>query len=306
MPENEQSIRFLRRYRLHPTHARAAWGPALVEMAQAALAQAEDRLGLALDCPATIIRLESEVEFHRYLGAKPTHVVAVARPERAEVVINGPAFHSLSPMGQRQTLIHESTHLILGRRSQGTLPGWLSEGLAMVTAGQGSYQQSWRLAWAATFGTLLPLEQLERQVAIGTEIQHLAYAQSLSVTRFFLKKAYPESPRADFDPSPLARDLADPVSGPALLRKLWDPYIRDSLEIQWRRSQRTVGSLLAVLSGSGFLWLVVSGLFLLAYWRKRRFARQVRLQMAVEEARDSELGLDPPPWEYEADEHEHE
>ncbi|HOR27349.1 MAG TPA: hypothetical protein PLG73_04930 [Candidatus Sumerlaeota bacterium] len=292
------------RIRLHQADADAPWGPALLDSAERALEAAEARLGLRLDQTARIVSLGSEREFHEYLQSRPAHVVAVARSRRNEIVIHREAFFRQTPVEQQRTLVHEMVHLILGRRVRGELPGWLNEGLAMLVAGEGNYRSAWRVQVAGAFGALIPLEQLESQVAIGSELQELAYAQSLSVTRFYLERSWPESTGGPggLNPAPLARELADPLEGPRLLTRLWDVHFRRSLEAQWRRDHRNVWTWIAFLSGSGFIWLFAGVLFLLAYWRKRRFARQKREMFAAEEERDRELSLDIPPWEYEADE----
>ncbi len=273
-------------------------------MAIQALETAEERLGLEIRQPVSITTLGSDAEFRRAIGGKSSHLVAVARARRAEILINRPTYFAEGPIEQQRTLVHEMAHLIVGRRVQRRLPAWLNEGIAMLTAGQGGYGQGWRVATAGAFGGLIPFERLEQTVAIGPKAQDLAYAQCLSITRFYLKRFYPKAQQSGFDPSPLARALADPAAGPGLVGRLWDPGFRDGLEAQWRGSQRSLFSWAAVLSGSGFLWFAASGFFLLAYWRKRRMAMLKRQRMEDQERRDAELGMDIPPWEYEADENE--
>lgn len=287
---------------LSTEEARAPWGPPLRAKARRALARAEKRLGLRLNSPVHLLSFRTTFEFEHYLESRPTHLVAVARPERAEIVVLRSAWADYDPSRQEQVLVHEMTHLILGRRIRGRLPAWLDEGLAMITAGENSFEASWRVTVAGTLGGLLPMELLEDRVALGGESQELAYAQSLSMTRLYLQLALPDQPLTSRDPAPLARALADPETGPILLRRLWDPNFRSAFEIQWRRSYQTLWSWLAFLSGASFLWTIMSFLFLLAYWRKRRMARLIRERFEFEEKRDVELGTETPPWEYEDDE----
>jgi hypothetical protein len=270
--------------------------------ARRALARAEKRLGLRLNSPVHLVSFRTSFEFERYLQSRPTHLVAVALPERAEIVVLRSAWADYDPARQEQVLVHEMTHLILGRRVHGRLPAWLDEGLAMITAGEDSFEASWRVTVAGTLGGLLPIELLNDRVAIGGEAQELAYAQSLAMTHFYLQHALPDQPQSGRDPAPLARALADPESGPILLRRLWDPNFQRAFEIQWRRSYQTLWSWLAFLSGASFLWMIMSLLFLLAYWRKRRMAQIMHERFERDENRDAELGTETPPWEYEDDE----
>lgn len=298
MPAKQSPIR------LSPADAAAAWGPEMLAKAQRALRRAEQRLGLTLDCAVQLISFRTEWEFQRYIGERPNHIVAVARPDRGEVAVLRPAWFASGEFGQEQVLAHEMAHLILGRRARGHLPPWLNEGLAMITAGEGDFDRAWRMNVAGALGGLLPLEVLQTRGIFNGPSQDLAYAQSLYVTRFYLKRALPDQKVKDDDPAPLARALADPKTGSILIERLWEPDFTRALDLQWRRSHNTVWSWLMFLSGASFLWSVISVLFLLAYWRKRRMARQVRERFAAEENRDAELGTATPPWEYEGDDQE--
>jgi hypothetical protein len=276
------------------------WAATLINLTRTGSETAAARLGLPAPARIRVVSFGNEYEFQRYLGSRPTHVVAVARPLGSEIVILRPALFAQPAGEQQQTLAHEMAHLIIGQRIRGRLPAWLDEGLAQLTARQGEWNMGLRLTFAGTFGTLLSLGQLEDTLVLGGETQTLAYAQGISVTRFLIGRTFPGGDRDS--PKQLAQLLADPVEGPKFLERLRDPTLRQALEWQWTQSQKTVWNWIAALSGGGFLWGISTFLFLLAYWRKRRFANQVRERLMVEEERDRELGLGPAPWEYETDE----
>lgn len=293
--------------RLNDPETRADWTKELTEALGRARQTAQRRLGLQLRGPIDVRTFPDTLSFQAYLAARPEHVTAVARPDRREIVINRLAWVGQGPARQQQTLIHEMVHLILGQHVPGRLPAWLEEGLAMLVAGQRDFG-TWRLMIAGAFNQLLPLRRLQYSVLTGGDAQHLAYAQSLSVTRYLLQRDYPEASRGGLDPSPLARELADPSRTDHVLERLWNPHFLNALEYQWRRSHNTLWRWIAVLTGGSVFWVLASGVFLLAYWRKRRFARKARERFASDELRDAELGLEPPPWEYglnEAEAREH-
>lgn len=287
--------------KLSPQDADAPWGPDLLERAEAALGVASKRLGLSLDSPVFIRTFATDKEFQQYLQSRVEDVVAVARPRFREIVILRPAWVAENRASQNQTLIHEMVHMLIGRNEPEKLPSYLEEGLAMIVAGQGTIGDSWRILMAGTLGADLSLPALEKQVAIGGgKAQALAYSMSLSVTRFYLHRAYP-GPDGRGDPAAFAKDLVDPIKGPNLMRRLWDPNFRYALEIQWKQAHGSIWKWIGVLSGGTLFWTMLSAFVLLAYWRKRRMSRMIRERFTIEEERDAQLGLDIPPWEYGGD-----
>lgn len=282
--------------RLSEVDTAGKWGASMRDAAQRALPRAEARLGLKLDRAVELISLPDELTFGSYVGGNLEQVVAVARAGRCQIVINRPAWFREGPERQEQVLVHEMTHLLLGRSITGRLPAWLDEGLAMITAGEGDFDSTWRVMVNGTLDTLLPVEMLMDRVALGSGRQELAYAQSLSLTQFYLRQQFPESRRPD--PAPLVARLTDPATGPRRVQLLWDPQLTASLEYHWRQSYHIIWSVLLVLSGSSLLWAGITLLFLLAWWRKRRMARAIRERFEHEEHWDAEYGGgELPVWE---------
>ena len=281
--------------RLSQTDAAGKWGATLQTTAEKALAQAEAGLGFKLDRTVEILSLPNSLDFERYLEASLPRVVAVARPQACQVVINRRAFFNEEPAARQQVLVHEMTHLLVGRAIKGRIPAWLDEGLAMLVAGENNIESNWRVLVAGTFDTLIPVQMLMDRVAIGEGNQDQAYAQSLSLTRFYIHQQFPD--QQGFNPAPLVRLLADPDTGPRRVKLLWDPIVIASLEYQWRHSWQIIWSMIIFLSGSGFMWMAISLLFLLAWWRKRRMARAIRERFGDEEDWDAEFGEAPPTWQ---------
>jgi hypothetical protein len=279
---------------LSPADAEAKWGPSLKEDAEQALGQAESRLGLKLDRPVEILSQPDTLEFEAYLGAQLPRVVAVARAERCQIVINRRAMFAEGRPRQRQVLVHEMAHLLLGRNIKGRMPAWLDEGLAMMTAGEGDFDSHWRVLVSGTLDTLIPLQLLMDRVTIGVGNQDQAYAQSLSLTRFFIRRECPGE--SGNDPAPLIKYLTDPERGENRVKRLWDPIAVAALDYQWRHSWHTIWAALVFLSGSTFVWMFISFLFLAAWWRKRRMARAIRERFQSEEQMDSEYGGEEYPY----------
>lgn len=257
------------------------WGPMLRESAERALPRAEARLGLTLDAPVEIISMPDELEFRREVGEPLTEIVAVARPLRRQIVINRPAWLHESPARREQTLVHEMTHLIIGRQVKGRLPAWLDEGLAMVTAEEGDGNVQWRVLSAGVLDSLIPIERLMDRVTIGSENQDLAYAESYALTCFYIQQEFPR--QKTVDPGPLARRLSDPELGERWVRTLWDPILISALETRWRQTYHTVWSIIVFLSGSSFMWGMITLLFLVVVARQWRMKRLMRERFGEEE-----------------------
>lgn len=263
---------------------RGPWGNDLLEAIREARGRAEERLGLTLDAPPVVRSIAPESAFYAELGRLPHHLVAVAQSGENFILINRPVFLSMDRSERIGTLVHELTHLILGRRVPGSLPRWLGEGMAMVTANERSWTYHTRIAVAASFGGLVPLGELWGGEWFGAADQELAYAQSLSATRFLLRSGLKGGlAQGSLDPGPLARKLADPIAGRALRELLADPTHLRGFEREWRASLRSLSTWFAALSGGGVFWFAATGLFLFAYYRKKKAARRMEVKWKEDE-----------------------
>lgn len=282
MAENDQII-------LAPDDAQAAWAGTLRKLAAQARAQAEKRSGQTLASPVNAISLPNNFEFQRYINARVSHVVAVAAPQRHEIVILRPVLFAQSPSEQEQTLTHEMAHLIIAEHVDGRLPAWLEEGLCMMIGGQEGLGYSWRMTVAGSLGGTLPLGQLEESLLGGGDLQSLAYAQGLSMTRFFIKTTLAENGQSGDSPAALLALLADPVQGPKILNELANPIWAAGFEARWKREHKSIWNWIAIGSGASVLWLFITFLFLLAYWRKKRMS-----QLKKAGFDDDEPWIEPP------------
>jgi hypothetical protein len=273
MPDASPAIR------ISAEDASKAWAPDLLALAAAARAAAESRLGLTLE-EAPLVEVHTpESAFYSRLGRKPHNVIAVAFAHDNRIVINLQRYIEGGVRGSRNTLIHEFTHLILGQSIPAGLPRWMDEGLAMIVSGETSLGYPTRVGIAATFGTLIPLEELD-DARFGTRDQELAYAQSLSATKFFLDQQGGGDPN---DPKPLVQKLAHPEEGQHLRALLHDSNFIRAFDRQWRDSVSSLWTTIAAITSGGILWGFLALLFLVAYWRKRRMSRAREREWEEEE-----------------------
>lgn len=288
--------------RLAKHDAAGAWGEELENESNRAFELVRQRLGVGISGSVYVRSFRDEMALYDYLGATPEHVVAVARPQLREILVVRPLWTTTHPAERHKILVHEATHMVLGNLAPERLPRWLDEGMAMITAQERNFRYGWRVAVAGALGGLLPLAELQHDYRFNGPTQELAYAESLAVTRFYLNMALHDQPNPGGDPGPLARALADPERGRIVLRRLWDAQYIQALDRGWRQTETGLWSWVAMLTGGSVLWFFTSMLFLLAWWRKQRFARQKRERFEYEEAMDAELGTGPTPWDYGAGE----
>lgn len=283
MPSNTNTPRV----RLSAEDSAGSWGPELERAAIGALDFVQSKLGVELDAPPTIESIQPEQAFYDALGRRPHRLVAVAISGTNKVLINRQKYIAGDAARRWEVLVHEFTHLILGRMIPGGVPRWLDEGLAMIVAGETSFRYSLRVSTAATFGNLVSLENLWASKSGPAADQELAYAESASATRYFLKvgvrDGFTSGGDSHGDAGALVRRLADPERGEALRHLLRDPVYIRAFEKRWRSSLKTIWTWVAALSGGSFLWIAMTGLFLLAYWRKRRLAKQTEERWREEE-----------------------
>ena len=118
--------------RLGPEDEAGDWADELREDGLQALSVTQERLGLEIDRPPLLQSVYPERAFYDALGERPHNLVAVAMAGENRILINRRRFMLDSRSRRRAVLVHEFTHLILGRAAPGVLPRWMNEGLAMV------------------------------------------------------------------------------------------------------------------------------------------------------------------------------
>jgi hypothetical protein len=231
--------------------------------------------------PTTLFVCQTQKEFREKTHFQSESIIAAASATESRIYVNAERFSTLTPRELSATLVHEYAHIYLGKRVKGTMPRWLNEGLAMHLAGQWGFDDYISLASARLFGGLIPLREIEISFPADSRSLHIAYLESYSVVDFIAgnQERYREEGVKAF-----VRDLADSRSGPIILEDLWDPLIRDSLELNWKRSFGSrIKNLALALTSTTIFWTLVTLLFVTAYLRKRRRQQQILREWQTEE-----------------------
>jgi len=261
----------------------------LKAIAMRARQRAEDGLKRKLRGPVHIMTYHDRRAFRNHIGRPVDGIAAVAVTREQKIVILNRAWSGLTLPDQLNLLTHEMSHLLVGQYVRSPIPDWLNEGLAMITAGEIITQNGWRISLAGTLGTLIPLSGLEHGMIDSGYAKPLAYAQSLSITQFYLQRSYPDEPHFRQRAARILADLSDPLRGKILSDRLWDHRFRHALEKQWQNQHSRLWDLLAAISGGSTVMAAGSLLLGLAYWRQRRL-RRLKLEKFGE---DDEFGPHP-------------
>lgn len=252
----------------------------MLEMAEHARIQIFKHTSISFREHTRLVICRTQKEFQSRTNFVSESIVAAAAPEISTIYLNAEKIHSLPTPQIQETLIHEYAHLFLGRRLPARLPRWADEGLAMHLAGQWSFGDSLTLTWTRIFGSFISFRQLVSSFPQDGRQLQLAYLQSYSIIDYLIKRKYPDEGLNGF-----LIDLTDQKLGPRLIQSLWEPIIRDGLEMGW---QRSLGSAfknwVLILTSTSVFWFLVALLFILAYIRKRR-EREEQLRVWEEEER---------------------
>jgi hypothetical protein len=177
---------------------------------------------------------------------------------------------------------HELAHVALEDAVKGHhVPVWFNEGLAMHLAGE-KWERVYDLWRATTQGTLLPVADLDRSFPRNPMEVSIAYAQSVDFVGFLGRR------------TDLGRfhSLIERVGeGQPFERSVNDAYGADlrRLEYQWRSDLEKRFSVLPLVTGGSFIWVLVMGGLVYAYAKKRRRAKKILDRWEREEALEDAL-----------------
>ncbi len=142
-----------------------------------------ERLSNELSLPPppliTIDLARTERLFFRKTGGRAPHWGAgIAFPRHGYIVLNSEKIKN-SGRDLPETVSHELTHVLLGWNTPDPPPpAWFNEGLAMFEAGQWHLEESFLVARAVIFDTVIPLYKLEKRLPANENMARLAYSES--------------------------------------------------------------------------------------------------------------------------------
>jgi hypothetical protein len=190
------------------------------------------------------------------------------------------------------TLRHELAHLALGAALGEHVPHWLHEGFAYQHSGEWSWDRMETLAGMAWFGSIVPLDQLDRSFPAEESPASRAYAESYDFVGYLSRRGRWEDTDDDGDRWPFRRFLTDLGHGADLDTAAIHAYGRPihALFDEWK-SDMSRRYLFAPIGLFGLAaWVLCGVLLALAYLLRRRRNRRRLAQWEREErARDQAL-----------------
>jgi len=218
--------------------------------------------------PSIYIENSLEDFRNRIGGLIPDWGAAVAIPFREEIVIKSPANFRLGKSLYELTR-HEYAHLALADRFGPVRPPrWLDEGLAMYTAFEWSWTNSFALSRAVAFGGLLDLNKIERLNGLDQNTAETAYAQSYVAIKYLLDTYGVESLNILIDS--LARNVPIDRAMMAATGSNLAGYEKEYLNYLKSRY-----NLLTLFIDMSYLWLILAIVVVIGFvlrYRKRKKA----------------------------------
>ena len=238
------------------------------------------QLGQDFDGITKVYLASSPAEFSRLQpgGAKvPEWAIGVAWAKQNVIVLKYASINGTIP-DLYKTFRHELSHIALGRvTGYRNIPKWFVEGIAMFLAREWSFARHEQMLYAALAGNLYSFEDIRRRFPSHHSATSLAYTQSLHLVDWLSGQLGED----DFH-----RFIAAIGGGEDFyeaLERLSGMSIEE-LEAAWLGSLKVNYSWLPLLTGSGFLWFMMSLLFIWGYIAYRRRKAQRMHKLALEDA----------------------
>lgn len=177
--------------RVHWVEGDAAFGARALRIAEAAVAEAEDLLGVREERPIDFFIYADETAFYDALGPGTRENVGGQANAEIRTLFAQIGAGLLDSPWVGVVIPHELSHLVFDtavRNPYHFPPRWLNEGLAVyLSEGYGPGDRS-AVAAAARDGTLIPLTGLTAQFPTRQEGFFLAYSESVSAVDFLVRR----------------------------------------------------------------------------------------------------------------------
>ena len=259
-------------FRIHYTAKDRYFSRELTALSEESCARVTNYLDLYPAKKITIYLACSRELFIRlqpYPSAVSEQAIGLAYPSLSRMVLLSPRAASAGSIQLEKTFIHELTHIILGSSFFSTtplsIPQWFNEGLSMHIAEEWDWRYEALMTRICISRTLIPLRQLEYSFPADPDRLQTAYAQSISMISF-ISETYGQDSLKEITRLLLQGNTIDQALNKAIGMDL------DKLETRWRKRLRLLYTWVPILTSSALLWFIISLIFLMVYYRKRRMS----------------------------------
>lgn len=234
-------------------------------------------LGTSDDRVLEVRIASSEADMQRMVGTDgPVRdwIAGLAFPEDGLIVMSA---RGNEVFNASDTFVHELAHVYLDSALAGRpAPRWFQEGFAMLVAGEEVGERLKTFMGAAATGSFLPLDTLTDRFPVEVPTVHLAYAQSQLFVRFLQRTG------GGVGVKRLVESLRTGLPFELAVERTFDASTAD-LWAQFARTVSPFASWIVFATSAALLWMLIVGLFLWAYARKRRKALARKALWAMRE-----------------------
>jgi hypothetical protein len=172
---------------------------------------------------------------------------------------------------------HEMAHVALEDATLGHhVPRWFNEGFAIHASGENPFMR-WKTLQDATLSKkILPLSEIDQGFPNDNYEVSIAYAESTDFVRFLVRRS---------DEKRFVSLIDRVRSGASFDRAMGDAYSTNlrKLEFEWREDLNNRFTLTPVLLGGSLLWVGLAAMMAMAWWKKRRRAKETLARWEREE-----------------------
>ncbi len=255
----------------------------LMHRAEDVRAQIVSDLGVEFANKTRVYLAANEDEFRQLQpqkSKKPVWVDGLAYPALNLIILKTSRTQGESPGNITKNFIHEFTHINIGRAFKWRkIPQWLNEGLAMYESREWQLGRVSNMTRAVLTEKLIPLRDLTKEFPLGYQRATLAYDQSFYLVSYLLSK----KGRGAFH-----RFIREYGRGKKLEQVLSEVYGLSlaGLEKEWKTHLKLRFSWLPLAFSTSTLWFVITMVFLVSYWRKRKESQIIQNEWENEEEQE--------------------
>lgn len=209
-------------------------------------------------------------------GGAPEWAGGVAIPGLRRIVLPAYPVPGTANDDRATVLRHEVAHLVLHQRLPEPIPRWFDEGFAEVASGGWDVESAWQLRVAFVTGAAPPLDSLVLDWPTAESDARLAYLLSATAVDYLRRRGGEEGLALFF-----ANWRREGAMEPALRTTYGITF--GHFEDEWRRDVRTRYGWLWMLTSVTLVWLLATGLVLVAWYPRRRRNRRRLASMEAEE-----------------------
>jgi hypothetical protein len=188
------------------------------------------------------------------------------------------------PVGSLEALLrHELAHVLAARVTGGRkIPRWFNEGVATIAGRRWNLSDTARTSVALLRGPSTFAEVDRAFTGTGSEAR-AAYALSAAIVHDLMRRHGPRAPGA------ILREVGRGSSFPAAFRTVTGTSLRVAEQAFWKRQARW--KWIPIVTSTGFLWLAITGLALVAIAVRRRRSAALHERWLEEENAEIERRL---------------